>query len=394
MNALSDEVRPDSRGVSGPVVDGLGTLVLARLAVPGGATRAEIVRDLSPLVSHRLSPAEWRAKAAETASALLAGGIASETRGRLSLTDAGREVARAVLGSRAQPPTPWVDMRDLRLVALALGMVGEGTAKLKALATPDGLRAAILQKAFGLPRKGNQTANRLRVELAVVALERAFGNKIKSGLGASGGFTAKAGRLLAGQLAARPRDFGTDGRLIAELAAEQVSAPQTDPEALRLAVLRRWVSSVITDRVQAAPAHRTDKMPLPVRAHPLHETRADAVHPAANDTEPASLGKVPTERPDLEAFVREVRSATDRVADGWPGNRKAFISRVWQEIRTAWPQWNLSEIEFKCMLAEAHRSGRIGLAGADLKDRRSLAEVEASAVAYKNAVWHYVRVED
>jgi predicted nucleotidyltransferase len=63
-------------------------------------------------------------------------------------------------------------------------------------------------------------------------------------------------------------------------------------------------------------------------------------------------------------------------------------------VRDRHASWALSEIEFKCMLAEAHRMGLIALSTADLKDRNRLADVEASAVTYKNTVWHYVRVEE
>lgn len=377
-------------------------LLLPRLAVAGGATRAEIVRDLMPLVAHRLSPAEWRAVASAAAQELIVGGYARETRGRLALTEAGLDAARQFFGARGAWPSAWAEMRDGRLVAAALGFSKESAQKLKALATPDGLRALILQRAFGLPLRGNQTANRLRVELAVVALERAFGNKIKGGLGASGGFTAKAGRLLAAQLSARPRDFGSDGRLIAELAAEQVGAPQPEADALRLAILRRWVSSCLpAPALPAAGAPPSPVspsvavVPLPVRAGPPREVVVEArTGGAANDVEPARVRPLPTERPGLEDFAREVKSAALSVAEGWPGSRKAFISRTWQVIRSSWPQWQLTEIEFKCMLAEAHRAGQIVLANADLKDKRSIAEIEASAIAYKNTVWHYVRIED
>ena len=45
------------------------------------------------------------------------------------------------------------------------------------------------------------------------------------------------------------------------------------------------------------------------------------------------------------------------------------------------------------MLVEAHRLGLIALVNADLKNKRQLETVEASAISYKNTVWHYVRVE-
>ncbi len=389
MSARPNE-RPPAAHPPFAAPQGSAALVMARLGAGTGATRAEIVRDLMPLVAHKFSPAEWRARAAEDAAALVAAGLAAETRGRLAPTSAGEQALRALCGQKGTLPSTWADMRDQRLVARALGLEQEGPQRLKALATPEGLRALVLQKSFGLPLKGNQTANRLRVELAVVALERAFGNKIKGGLGGSGGFSAKAGRLLAAQLSARPRDFGSDGRLIAELAAEQCGSPQADADALRLALLRRLATSLLGATVP---------VPLPAATGAagvrpaVRESPAAAPTPA-NDAEPAALSAPVSSRPGIEDFAREVKAAAERSAEGWPGNRKAFISRVWQAIRASWTEWHLSEIEFKCMLAEAHRAGQIVLANADLKDKRSIADIEASAISYKNTVWHYIRVEE
>ena len=71
-----------------------------------------------------------------------------------------------------------------------------------------------------------------------------------------------------------------------------------------------------------------------------------------------------------------------------------MISRVWRSIAEAHPGWGLSPIEFKVMLAEAHRTGHLVLATADLKDKRQLKELQESAVNYKNTVWHLVRLSD
>jgi hypothetical protein len=104
---------------------------------------------------------------------------------------------------------------------------------------------------------------------------------------------------------------------------------------------------------------------------------------------------VPVEmgRPDLAGFAQEVRQLSAARAQGWPGNRKAYISQVWQLVRERCSKWGLSEIEFKCMLIEAHRAGRLVLAHADLKDASNICELQDSAVAYKNAVFHFVRVD-
>ena len=87
-------------------------------------------------------------------------------------------------------------------------------------------------------------------------------------------------------------------------------------------------------------------------------------------------------------------AAADSQAEGWPGNRKAFIARVWRAIASAHPEWGLSDIEFKSMLAEAHRTGHVVLGSADIKSKQNLSDLQDSAIAYKNTVWHFIRVEN
>lgn len=377
MPALDRQHAAGGRSVAG--LAPVPALVLARIATEGGATRGDVRRDLQPMVAHRLSPAEWREAAETAADELVTAGLATETRGRLTATEAGSAELAGLLGRRASATAPWAARRDVDLVAKSLGLEGESAVKLKALSKPDGLRALVVQKAFGLPLKPRQSAARLRADLAVIALERAFGNKIKSGLGAGSGLSAKAGRLLAGQLVLRPREFPSDGRLVAQLAAEAVGTPQASLEALRAALLRDLVSKLLAPPAQAAAA--------------TPATRATAPQPA-NDREPAAIGPPPLARPDLDEFCAEVLVAARDHAEGWPGNRKAFISRVWQAIRTARPGWGLSEIEFKGMLAEAHRAERLVLANADLKDKKNLKDFEDSAIGYKNTVWHFIRIEE
>jgi len=350
-------------------------LILIRAACAGGATRAEVVRDLAPVFAHKLSPAEWR-QAAELASAdLVSHGLATEKRGRLAATDAGANVSARYLGQPAVADCDWPVVRDMMLVAKALGAAGEPPARLKAFARPEALSALIVQQAFDLPSKKNEPPARIRARLALVALERAFGNKIKAGMGSGAGLSAKAGRTLAGQLSRKPREFATDAKLIAELAAEQVDAPRADIDQLRLALLKR----------------------LGTRALETRRTNGTTGQPAASIARPllpSAAGAAASARPDMTQFARTVQAAARTCADGWPGNRKAYISNVWDAVRGAAPQWGLSEIEFKCMLAEAHRSGDVMLANADLKDKRNIKELESSAILYKNTVWHFVRVED
>jgi hypothetical protein len=367
--------KPDSQGRLDP--DRVRAVLLVRIACTGGgATKAELAGDLAPFAAHRLPAGHWRTLIERGIAALADAGLAVSKAGRIEATEAGLSRAAIFLGLKGALPRSWQEARDVRLVAKALGLERESPKRLEALATADGLRAAVLQRAYHFKIKGVPTASRLRSGLAAVALERAFGNKIQAGLTGKLGLSPKAGRLLAGQLSRRPRDFGTDRRLVAALAAEQADAAKPDLEALRTALLRRFVEEaeapVAVARPRRRPATPTLVRPLPTPSPP---------------PPPADI------RPDLAGFTQEVRRHASARAHGWPGDRKAYISHVWQQLRDGRPDWGLSEIEFKAMLAEAHRAGHVVLANADLKGDASVKDLQESALTYKNAVFHFIRVD-
>ena len=95
----------------------------------------------------------------------------------------------------------------------------------------------------------------------------------------------------------------------------------------------------------------------------------------------------------MPRFASEVRRCAAGEAQGWSGDRMAYISRVWRSLRQQRPDWGLSEIEFKGLLAEAHRLGQLALANADLKDASDIKDVQDSALSYKNAEFHFIRVD-
>jgi hypothetical protein len=318
-------------------------------------------------------------------------GLIAAKQGRLEVTTAGRNRSASVLGSGADAARRWADVRDTKLTAMALGFGAEPVKRLRSLTTPDGLRFAILENVFKLRIKGVPTAARMREGLAAAALRRAFGDKSTTELAGKLGLSAKASRLLAAQLSRKPRDFGTDSRLIATLAAEQVGSQSTDPEAVRLALLRQYFT--VAPSKAAPPKRPVAKRPGIAEQRPILAPRAE-VHPSQVLPEPRPVvAPVQTGRPDLSGFAAEVRRQAASAAHGWSGDRKAYISHVWRSIRDQHQHWNLSEIEFKCMLAEAHRSGQLALANADLKDKSNIKDVQESAVVYRNAVFHFIRVE-
>jgi hypothetical protein len=373
---------------SAPAVD---TLMLARAAVPKGAVRTEFLSDLltlAPATEVRLA-------------ALVAAQLLTDSGGRIQLTATGRDRLMSALATKALPKN-WDDMR-CHLAAQALGVKLDAARK-KALAKPEGLRAAILDHAFDLKLKGAMTTARLRSSLAIVALERAFGNKVKAGLGTGTGLSPKAGRLLAGQLSKAPRDFGTDGRLVAALAAEQVGASSAEFEVLRTAVIARFAGApaapvaIKTAKVRAVPsASRAQAPPANDRAPvlpsgpltPVPFQEKPAAHALDLPSRPAA-----SNRPDLPGFADSIKAMAKLRAEGWSGSRKSYIADVWVEVKTRFASWGLTEVEFKSMLAEAHRTGHVVLANADLKTKDNAARLAASAIVYKNTVWHFVRVED
>jgi hypothetical protein len=343
--------------------DVLDDLLLARIACAGGATRPQLVRDLGPLFANKLSPAEWRLRT-DAALARLAGGIdLREHRGRYRASEEGALAVARFLGEKEARARAWNEQRDLWLVAKALGADAGKPSMRKALTRPEGLSALIVQKAFGLSLREALSPSKLRTALALVAQERASENSIAQRK--SGALSADDSRKVAAQLLQSPREFSTDARLIAALSAEQVGAARPEIEVLRLGLLRRLAS-------------------------PPEEPRREAPVQKRSPSVPAKGAQ----RPGLAQFSAGVLNAARSQAEGWPGSRKAFISQVWEAIRTSHPEWGLSEIEFKDMLAGAHRAGQLVLASADLKNKRDIKEFEDSAILYKNTVWHFVRVED
>jgi hypothetical protein len=377
MSALSAKAQPaPAAGAAPSAVD---NLILARIACSGGATRAQIVRDLGPLMGGKSPAAQWKTVVDTTLARLMMNGLTRDARGRLRLTDAGEATVAAYFEEKGAHARTWNDQRDVWLVAKALGVDASKPALRAALSRADGLSALVVQHAFGLAVRQALSPSKLRAGLALVALERAFGGNVKEGLNKGTALSAKAGRVLAGQLLQKPRELPTDTRLVGALCADYAAIPRFDIDALRLAVLRKLA---VADAPSPEPA-----TPKPA----LRAVRESPPTPVAKLTPQADATP---QRPGLAQFSAGVLNTARSCAEGWPGARKAFISKVWDAIRTSHPEWGLSEIEFKDMLSGAHRAGQLVLAGADLKNKQHIKEFEDSAILYKNTVWHYVRVED
>lgn len=385
MTAVLLEARPSK--AADAAIPGLRLLVLARIACEEGASRPELARELANFITGIAGRLAIDTEVAQ----LVRDGHAIETRARFTASQTGLACLLTELGIKALPKT-WAELRDLRLVAKALRLENQGPARIKALADADALRVEILAEAYGIKLRGAASATKVRAALALVALEQAFGNKIKSELASGTDFNAKTARVLAGQLLLKPRDAGTDKRLVALLAAEAVDSVKSDGDALRTALLRR-LAGTKPEAVNPAPARvRKTEPAAPAKVAP--SSQVDSPQSPAPQA-PVALQRPPAAaRPDLAGFVKVVQQIAGLHAEGWPGNRKAMISRVFSAIAAAYPGWGLKLVEFKAMLAECHRIGHLALVTADLKDKSQLDALRESAIAYKNTVWHLIRVED
>jgi hypothetical protein len=414
--------------------------VLARIACAARPIdRGEIAADLSFLAGAQMPAWRWREAVEAAIQALSRAGQVAPKPGGYRASAAGAAVAARFLGVGSNVSMTWERACSMWLIAKALGERRPTPKRLATLAAVEGLRAAILTHFYGLHIKGAVTPARLRQALATVALKRAFGGETAAAVAGKSGLPARASRLLAAQLLHKPRDPGTDRRLVSALAQQACGARDADLAALRAGVLRRFCATPSqsmetaiagglkrragrggpspatpearredVEKGQAGGASRASEVGVSPTSGLVQRGKgeshrfcgelgrtvssgalAEARLPAPVSPAPPAVARAL----DLPSFATEVRRLAAGEAQGWSGDRKAYISRVWRTVREKRPEWGLSEIEFKCMLAEAHRSGQLNLANADLKDESNIKDVQDSAVIYRNAVFHFIRVD-
>lgn len=395
-----------SAGAGG--IDSFASLVLVRIATEArGIAKSEVAADLAGFADSRSAASRWRGAIDRAIEALAGAGLIAAGPAGLQASEAGVAAAAAFLGVPGDLPRSWPQARDVWLIAKALGWQRAPARRLAGLETPEGLRAAVLAHAYGVHVKGAATPAQLRRALAEAALKSAFGDGT-AGLAGKLRLSARVGRLLAAQLLSKPRDFATDGQLVAALAAEGAGAAAADLAALRRAILRQLLGA--SERLARARRAPRKVSAAPAKAEPVPPPPpAQAAPPPPTEEAPPMPPPTPTPMPppappppapspvaqplDLPGFALEVRRCAAGEAQGWSGDRKAYISHVWRSMRETRPEWGLSEIEFKHLLAEAHRSGQLALANADLKDHSNIKDVQESAVVYRNAVFHFIRVD-
>ncbi|MBK5963537.1 hypothetical protein CCR95_05390 [Thiocystis minor] len=344
----------------------LTELLRARLlaAAPAGLTASEMTKSLQPLRPDTTGAAWSRALADALAPLQETGQLERQGASRWRLTTAGREAGLAWLSVRqTAKPLSWPQVRNIALQARALGLPPPRTdQERKQLASADGLRAAILAVQYSLPGGPYptlaQARNALLWWLLLAAPENPRHRRERWPAVSGQRFMHNAPKILLNDLLGTASDLPVDNAL-KQLVAQSIGARRTDVNELRLTVLRRALADAVPD--------------------------APATLAAPDQATPASV--------DLAAFAATVIQTARTTATGRFGEDKIFISHVWERLREAGRDAELTETQFKERLAEANRQGLLRLSRADLAYTLDPDDVARSELRYLTATFHFIRLD-
>jgi hypothetical protein len=375
-------------------------LILARLAGPGKKPPAEkdVRESLFRFVDARWSAPEWRARFDERVAALRERGDLAP--GRLAIAEVGR--ARVVAALGVDPVPAWQKLKLWILPALALDLAPDAPRVRERLSKAEDLAGVVLHHEHGLPGSDTptflQAVDRLAWRRLGVDTDRPL--KIED-----------VRRHLLAQLLGGSRL--PLKKLVPVLAANAVGARRQSADALREALIRRWLEGDApgatadsasemrgAGTVQAEPDGMDEDpaVPAPI-AEPGDQTLPVRVARPGDQTVPVPIGAehaLPETAPpavfDLAGFAAEVQAAADREQDGRFGTRKVFIAAVWRRLRDK-PASRCTDMEldtFKRHLVEANRADLLGLHRADLVPLMDPELVRASEIVYGNATFHFI----
>lgn len=307
-------------------------------------TAAELASD-----SHRFAPATldaalWR----DYVEACLQG---LQVRG---IVDAELRIQRADELKRrtgAHAVQPWPRWPDRILPGLALGVRADDAKAHKRLSDRDTWASAIVARAQGLWSKGPPpTGPKVCDALAWRSL------------GLTGTPKACPAEVRAHFLRSYIEvDASQPERMLRQLAAKQVGAPRVELKALRVALIQVWLAG-----------------------------REPGAQPAAEPTTSARRDPAPSLEVQAPSLIDAVRHIARDARDGVFGDRKVFISTVWDTLR-ATPAWARLELdEFKARLVSAHRQRELELARADFVAAMDPALVAASETRTDGATFHFI----
>lgn len=321
----------------------LETLVLARRATASQApiTAEALTRLLRRYAPATLTEAPWRAVVEQAVQRLDAQQLVGSERQAIRDELLRRIGAHSVKG--------WDSWTERMFPALALGIRLDDSKALRRLALASGWSAAIAARALAVWTDGSPPT-----------LNELCDRVVWRGLGLRDPVEpcppAIRAHFLQRYIAIAQAAPAT---LVRQIAARAVEAPSVELKRLRDALVRRWLTG-------RAPESFAEPAPVEIASLP----------PSAEVAAPS--------------LIDAVRSAAHGARDGVFGDRKVFISSVWQALREQPPWMALALDDFKAQLVAAHRNRELVLARADLVAAMDPALVAASETQTDGATFHFI----
>jgi hypothetical protein len=345
----------------------LDKLVLVWLLVPRKSPGlTTLARMLAPFVRRTGASAESVAR--QSLARLKAGGdIEADTTWMLS--PAGRDKALRTLGISALPKrVSWSWISKL-LLARATGTEPKPSV-MRSLGTADGLAAAVLQRARGLPTNTplspKQVAQALAWrELGVESTAPITRNAILAHIARKASPSAPARKLPKAPFSAA----------IQALAWATLGDSPKDAS-IQTTLIQRWMAGPkATEPVERRP--------------PIN----DAVHhidaPLSAD---ASVQDTIVDAPSaLRVFADRAVAAARTSKTGRWGEQKVFISHVWDQYCRDDAQPAIELDTFKKWLVRANQAGFLSLSRADLIDAMDANDVRRSEISSLGATFHFIK---
>ena len=161
------------------------------------------------------------------------------------------------LGRKSLPALPWPELRDVLLVAKGLGLESEAAQRgSKLLARIDGLRALIVQKAYGLPHEEEPAAGEAsRPARGASPSSGPSATRSRPGLGKGSSLAGEGGPPARGPALAKPAGHSRPTPSSSPSSPPSRSAPSTPTlEALRAAILRSLGAKALEAARRRAPS--------------------------------------------------------------------------------------------------------------------------------------------
>lgn len=351
----------------------LENLLLARL-LPSKVAKSTLRQDIGKFVEHRLTTSAWQAEFEDLLNGLITDGMVIQK--PLAISDAGRNRVASWLGMKTVPARlNWGQLKAKWLAPLAANATVTSDKDRTRLATADGFRAFIVKDEFDLAVEDCPTLSK---SIDSLVWKELFG------IDSDRKLTSKAiiEAVLAGKLNVSA-SMGKD-RLVAQLPAKILQADQTSPEHLRLAAVRKWLE---VDEVgdASAAAQAASGVELATVDAALEAVNSELGHDSPTENEATS-----TSHTD---FAEAALAAARSCESGRFGDRKVFISHVWEQLIRSSRFEQMGIDEFKQRLVDANREGSLALSRADLVEAMSPEDVAASRTEHLNGEFHFVRTD-